>query len=80
MNDVIERPLPGITVTIGTRAVRVSSAEPLTVLSSAVVGGGTGEVREILNLHVDDRYDGERPHEDLATTAAELATTGPSSA
>ncbi len=77
MNDVIERPLPGISVTSGPGAVRVSSAEPLTVLSSAVVGGGTGEVREILNLHVDERYDGERPHEDLAAAAAELGTTGP---
>ena len=77
VNDVTDRPLPGIAVTIGPRAVRVSSAEPLTVLSSAVVGGGAGEVREILNLHVDERYDGERPHEDLAAAAAAFGTTGP---
>ena len=72
MNDVTERPLPGITVTIGPRAVRVSSEAPLTVLSSAVVGGGRDALREILNVHVDDKYDGERPEEDLAAVAAGL--------
>ena len=72
MNDVTERPLPGITVTFGPRAVRVSSEAPLAVLSSAVVGGGLDELREILNVHVDDKYDGERPEEDLAAVAAEL--------
>ena len=72
MNDVTERPLPGITVTIGPRAVRVSSEAPLAILSSAVVGGGQDELREILNCHVDDKYDGERPEEDLAAVAAEL--------
>ena len=72
MNDVTERPLPGITVTIGPRAVRVSSEAPLAVLSSAVVGGGRDALREILNVHVDDKYDGERPEEDLAAVAAEL--------
>ena len=77
MNDVTERPLPGVTVTIGPRAVRVSSEAPLRVLSSAVVGGGSAELREILNLHVDDKYDGERPEEDLAATAAELGVAEP---
>ena len=77
MNDLQEHPLPGVTVTIGRRAVRVTSREPLRVLSSAVVGGGYAEPREILNVHVDDKYDGERPEEDLAATAAELGVTGP---
>ena len=72
MNDVTERPLPGITVTFGPRAVRVSSEAPLAVLSTAVVGGGLDELREILNVHVDDKYDGEQPEEDLAAVAAEL--------
>ena len=77
MKDVQERPLPGITVTIGRRAVRVASREPLSVLSSAVVGGGYGSSREILNVHVDDKYDGERPEEDLAATATELGVAEP---
>jgi iron complex transport system ATP-binding protein len=77
VKDVQERPLPGVTVTIGRRAVRVAGREPLRVLSSAVVGGGFGSSREILNVHVDDKYDGERPEEDLAATAAELGVAEP---
>src|SRR5512140_3941759 len=69
-------PLPGVAVTAGRRAVRVSSDRPLAVLSSAVVGGGAGETREILNVHVDDKYDGERPEDDLAVVAAELGVQG----
>jgi iron complex transport system ATP-binding protein len=77
VNDVVERPLPGITVTIGPLAVRLSSEDPLAVLSSAVVGGGTTETREIINLHVDDQYDGELPEDDLAAVAAELGVREP---
>ena len=77
MNDDRQQPLPGISVTTGRRAVRVSSERPLTVLSSAVVGGGYGSTREILNVHVDDQYDGERPDEDLAVVAAELGVAEP---
>lgn len=77
VKDVQEQPLPGVTVTIGRRAVRVASRRPLRVLSSAVVGGGYGSSREILNVHVDDKYDGERPEEDLAATAVELGVAEP---
>jgi adenosylcobinamide hydrolase len=77
VDEQLLHPLPGITVSIGSRAVRVSSEEPLAVLSSAVVGGGFGAVREILNVHVDDKYDGERPDEDLAAVAAELGAERP---
>jgi adenosylcobinamide hydrolase len=76
MDEMLERPLPGVTVTIAPRAVRVSSDAPLAVLSSAVVGGGSGETREIVNLHVDDKYDGERPDEDVAAAAAGLGIRG----
>jgi adenosylcobinamide hydrolase len=77
VDDQLLQPLPGITVNIGRRAVRVSSREPLEVLSSAVAGGGYGGAREILNVHVDDWYDGERPEEDLAAAAAELGAEMP---
>ena len=76
MNDDLQ-PLPGVTVTAGERAVRISSERPLRVLGSAVVGGGYGVAREILNVHVDDQYDGERPDEDLAAVAAELGVREP---
>jgi iron complex transport system ATP-binding protein len=71
------QPLPGVTVATGERAVRISSERPLQVLGSAVVGGGYGVAREILNVHVDDQYDGERPDEDLAAVAAELGVGEP---
>jgi iron complex transport system ATP-binding protein len=77
VDDQLLQPLQGITVRIGPRAVRVSSGEPLAVLSSAVAGGGYGRTREILNVHVDDKYDGERPDEDLAAVAAELGAGAP---
>jgi iron complex transport system ATP-binding protein len=77
VDDHRQEPLPGITVTTGRRAVRVSSELPLTVLSSAVVGGGLGNAREILNVHVDDQYEGERPEEDLAVAATELGIAEP---
>ncbi len=77
MDEELLHPLPGVTVRVGPRAVRVSSEVPLTVLSSAVVGGGFGAVREIVNVHVDDKYDGERPDEDLAAVAAELGAERP---
>jgi len=45
--------LEGIDVEIGAEAVVVTAAAPLTVLSSAVAGGGLGRARTIVNLHVD---------------------------
>jgi iron complex transport system ATP-binding protein len=77
VDDHRHQPLPGITVTTGRGAVRVSSERPLTVLSSAVVGGGLGSAREILNVHVDDDYAGERPEEDLVAAAADLGIVEP---
>ncbi len=77
MDDELLQPLPGVTVRIGPRAVRVSSREPLAVLSSAVAGGGYGRAREIFNAHVDDKYDSEKPEEDLAVVAAEIDAEGP---
>ena len=44
--------IPGIAVEIGREAVVVSSDTRLRVLSSAVCGGGLGEARAIVNLHV----------------------------
>ncbi len=76
MDDQTLHPLRGVRVDIGPRLVRVRSAEPLSVLSSAVAGGGSSVAREILNVHVDDRYDG-RPDEDLAALARELEVDAP---
>ena len=45
--------IEGVEVEISADAVVVSAAAPLTVLSSAVAGGGLGRARTLVNLHVD---------------------------
>jgi adenosylcobinamide amidohydrolase len=45
--------IDGVEVGIDAEAVVVTAASPLTVLSSAVVGGGPGCARALVNLHVD---------------------------
>jgi adenosylcobinamide hydrolase len=75
VSDELLHPLPGVSVAIGPRLVHVSSERPLAALSSAVVGGGYCRTRDILNVHVDDQYDG-LPDEDIAAVAAGLGTAG----
>jgi len=76
MTDAPITPIPGITVVIDRLAVRVTSARPLTVLSSAVVGGGLGSARHIVNMHVDKDYDGGSPEDDLAAFADSCGVQG----
>ena len=45
--------IEGVEIEIDAEAVVVTASGPLTVLSSAVVGGGLGQARAIVNLHVD---------------------------
>ena len=45
--------IEGVEVLVDAEAVIVTAEAPLTVLSSAVVGGGLGRARSIVNLHVD---------------------------
>lgn len=47
--------IEGVGVEVDSEAVVVTAASPLVVLSSAVVGGGPGRARAIVNLHVDRR-------------------------
>jgi hypothetical protein len=42
--------IPGIALSIDDTAVRIASQEPLTVLSSAVVGGELRAARHIINM------------------------------
>src|SRR6185503_1670992 len=44
--------IEGVEIAIDREAVVVTAARPLAVLSSAVVGGGLGTARAIVNLHV----------------------------
>jgi adenosylcobinamide hydrolase len=70
MTEPVDLTIPGIAVTIDAAAVQVTSRTPLTVLSSAVVGGGLCHARDILNMHVADDYDGTDPGADLRAFAA----------
>ncbi len=45
--------IEGVAIEIDEEAVVLTSAAPLTVLSSAVEGGGLGHARAIVNLHVE---------------------------
>jgi adenosylcobinamide hydrolase len=77
MQDLSPTTIDGLAVTIDARAVRVASERPLHTLSSAVVGGGFATVRDVLNVHVRDDYDGDDPADDLAAFAAEAGVGGP---
>jgi adenosylcobinamide amidohydrolase len=48
--------IAGVEIEIDSEAVVVTAADPLMVLSSAVVGGGLGYARAIVNLHVHTHY------------------------
>jgi adenosylcobinamide hydrolase len=76
VTDTPHTTIPGMTVVIDEKAVRVTSARPLAVLSSAVVGGGLCGAHDIVNMHVDKDYDGERPEDDLAAFAASCGVGG----
>jgi adenosylcobinamide amidohydrolase len=54
--------IEGVEIAIDSEAVVVTAAGPLTVLSSAVVSGGLGPARAIVNLHVSKHC----PWEDAA--------------
>ena len=69
--------IPGIIVTIAETAVRVASDRPLTVLSSAMIGGGLTETRHVVNMHVADVADDSRALDDLRAFASHLGITEP---
>jgi iron complex transport system ATP-binding protein len=69
--------IPGIEIEAGADAVWVRSQAPLRVLSSALVGGGLGAARHILNLHVPKGYDCVRPADDLVEFARRVGVHEP---
>jgi adenosylcobinamide hydrolase len=60
---------PGVVLTRTAEVLVVHSQQPLTVLSSAVVGGGMVRVRYLLNRHVHRDYDCLDPVADLVAFA-----------
>lgn len=69
--------ISGVEIGVGREAVWVRSAEPLRVLSSAVVGGELLATRHIVNMHVNKGYHGERPSEDIVAFARGLGIVEP---
>jgi iron complex transport system ATP-binding protein len=60
---------PGVVLTRTAEVLVMHSQQPLTVLSSAVVGGGMVRVRYLLNRHVHRDYDCLDPVADLVAFA-----------
>jgi iron complex transport system ATP-binding protein len=70
-------PIPGITLTRTQQVIHLQSDAPLTVLSSAVVGGDLATTRHILNMHVHDNYNNDTPATDLTALANSLGINEP---
>jgi len=62
--------IEGVEVTVVREAVVVTAAEPLAVVSSAVVGGGLTSARAVVNLHVPKSLRLEETEARLAAFAA----------
>ncbi len=58
--------IDGVAYEVGTEAVVVRAREALTVLSSAVAGGGLATARTIVNLHVPENFPCGDPDGELA--------------
>ncbi|HZL64578.1 MAG TPA: adenosylcobinamide amidohydrolase [Thermoleophilia bacterium] len=69
--------IPGIAFGVDETAVRVTSDRPLATLSSAIIGGGFAEVRDIVNMHVDDLGEDARPEDELRAFVASLGVAAP---
>ena len=70
-------PIAGISIFETPEVIRVQSTSPLTVLSSAIAGGGFRRVHHILNAHVDKNYSSSNPKADLRTLARHCGVEGP---
>jgi adenosylcobinamide amidohydrolase len=64
-------PIKGISISRTDSAIHVESAAPLVTLSSAIVGGGYGRTRHILNVHVDKDFNSNNPRAWLRSNARE---------
>lgn len=69
--------IDGLEVVVDAAAVVLTSASPLRVVSSAAVGGGMGEARAIVNLHVPKNYPCTDPGADVARFCRERGIPAP---
>lgn len=68
---------PGLEATLSPEVLVLHSRQPLHILASAVVGGGLGQTRYILNRHVDKNYHHPDPVSDLSDFARSRGITEP---
>ena len=68
---------PGLTLQNDGAALILRSENPLTILSSAVVGGGFTQARVIINRHVSKNYHNLDPVADMRVFAAERGIAEP---
>lgn len=61
--------IDGIEIEVDPEAIVIKAQRPLSVVSSAVVGGGFGTVRAIVNLHVPQNFPCEDADGELAAFA-----------
>jgi iron complex transport system ATP-binding protein len=70
-------PFPGVTATLDDEALILRSESRLSILSSAVVGGGFLIADAIINRHVSKHYDHPHPGDDLLAFAWQRGVNGP---
>ena len=70
-------PIAGLHLEYDARVVHLWSDEPLTVLSSAVVGSELTQTRHVVNQHVARGYANRAPCDDLNAFARELGISEP---
>ncbi len=63
-------PIAGLHLELDEQAIILRSETPLTILSSAVVGGGLTTARVIINRHVSKYYDHPHPEKEMQLFAA----------
>ena len=69
-------PIDGISISTTPEVIHIRCASPLTVLSSAVTGGGFRRARHILNFHVEKGYNCKDPDADLRARSRLLGVNG----
>ena len=69
-------PIDGISISTTPEVIHIQSASPLTVLSSALTGGGFRRARHILNFHVEKGYNCNDPEADMRARARQLGVKG----
>ena len=70
-------PIDGISISETPEVIHVRSESPLSVLSSAIVGGGFRRASHILNAFVDKDYNSTNPKADLRSFARRCGVDGP---